>query len=96
MKILGNIIANFRKAINSNKGFTLIEFLVVLSIISVIIAIAIFTFRASTMRAQRIVCYQNQSTLQRAIESYGAGEQQYPNNLDELKPNYINVSFKFL
>lgn len=59
------------------KGFTLIELMIVISIIGVLAAIAIPNFRTARQKSNQRACYANQKTILGALEMYNldTGEQ---------------------
>lgn len=69
------------------KGFTLIELMIVISIIGVLAAIAIPNFRAARQRSNQRACYANQKTILGAIEMYNLdnGLQVTIDGYDKLK-----------
>ena len=56
--------------VNRLKGFTLIELMIVISIIGVLAAIAIPNFRQAREKSNRRACYANQKTILGALEMY--------------------------
>lgn len=52
------------------KGFTLIELMIVISIIGVLAAIAIPNFRSAREKSNQRACYANQKTVLGALEMY--------------------------
>lgn len=64
------------------RGFTLIEILIVVFIISLILAIAIPNYTRSTSRAQEELCYSTQKMTEAALSLYMLDEKKQ--NLSEL------------
>lgn len=73
----------FRKVRKDNRGFTLVELMVVVVIIGVLTAIAIPVYNASTDRAKKGACEANLRMLDSALQQY------YMNNpeADPLTPD---------
>lgn len=78
------------------RGFTLIELMVVISIIAVLFAIVIPAFAKTRIQAQLAACEQNVRNLANALQIYDTSEHKYPNPNGAkipsaiLFPNYIS------
>ena len=68
----------------SQGGFTLIELMVVMAIISVLLAIAIPIYQKSLIRARESVLRNNLFTLRTMIDEYTVDKQQAPQSLRDL------------
>ncbi len=67
------------------RGFTLIEMLVVVSIIIILLSIAIPTYNLSIQRARERALRDDLSILNKAIVQYTLDKQKAPQALDDLK-----------
>ena len=74
---------------SSQKGFTLIELLVVVTIIGLLAGLAIVNVRFAQRKAREAALMENLSTMRKAIDNFYADKQRYPNDLNELVPNYL-------
>jgi len=66
------------------RGFTLIELMIVMAIISVLLAIAIPVYQKSITRAKESVLRNNLFTLRNMIDEYTVDKQKAPETLDDL------------
>ncbi|MBI3145181.1 MAG: prepilin-type N-terminal cleavage/methylation domain-containing protein [Pseudogulbenkiania sp.] len=71
-------------------GFTLIELMVVMSIIALLLTIAVPRYLSSVERSKEAVLHSDLSTMREAIDKYYGDRAKYPDTLDEL------VSGKYL
>src|SRR5579872_6554537 len=70
--------------LRKKKGFTLIELMIVISMMMILIAIAIPAYRQSIIRAREGVLKQNLFTLRTLISQYTLDKQKAPESLDDL------------
>lgn len=69
-----------RGLIDSQKGFTLIELMIVILIIAILVAIAVPVFLSARANAQRRTCQANLRTIDGAINTYDGQYEAYPPN----------------
>lgn len=68
----------------SARGFTLIELMIVLSIIVILVGIAVGSYSQSVRRAREAVLKTDLQTMRQAIDNYTMDKQQAPQSLDDL------------
>jgi general secretion pathway protein G len=68
----------------TDRGFTLIELMVVISIILILMAIAIPIYQKSVEHARESALKQDLATLRSAIDQYTLDKEKAPQSLDEL------------
>jgi general secretion pathway protein G len=83
----GNAEAIARKL--HRRGFTLIEMVVVISLILVLIAIALPMYSSSILRAKEARLHQNLTTLNKLIQEYSLDKKHAPQSLEDLVPGYL-------
>jgi len=66
------------------RGFTLIELIIVLSIIGLLVGLALPTYRSSTVRARETVLKENLFILRKLIDQYAQDKGKYPASLQTL------------
>jgi general secretion pathway protein G len=69
---------------NGGAGFTVIELLVVVSIIVILAGMAMAQYRSSVTRAQEAVLMKDLFTMRDALDQYYADKQRYAPTLDAL------------
>lgn len=67
-----------KKLFHSQRGFTLIELMIVILIIAILVAIAVPVFLSARSNAQRRTCQANLRTIDGAINTYNAQYDAYP------------------
>ena len=69
---------------NRIRGFTLLELMIVISIIMILMAIAVPMYNQSIVQARESVLRSNLSTLRSVISQYTLDKQKAPQGLDDL------------
>jgi general secretion pathway protein G len=67
-----------------NKGFTLLELMIVITVIAILASIAIPMYRAVVANAKETVLLDNLRELRRVIDQYTADKKKAPANLQDL------------
>ncbi len=77
-------IPNARQASLSQQGFTLLELIIVVSMIGILAIVAMPNLRDKPTRAKEAVLKQNLRTLRDVLDQYYADKGTYPTALEEL------------
>ena len=72
-------------------GFSLIELMVVVTIIGILASAAIVNVRFAQRKAREAALKDNLFQMRKAIDNFYADKQRYPANLQELVPNYLRA-----
>jgi general secretion pathway protein G len=73
-----------KMAYKKNKGFTLVELLVVLSILALLLTLAVPKYFTSIEKAKEATLKQDLNTLRESLDKYYADNGKYPNILEDL------------
>ncbi|HEU5351680.1 MAG TPA: type II secretion system protein [Terracidiphilus sp.] len=73
-----------RKVCRQDAGFTLLELIVVMSIIAILATLAVPRFAASMRSAREAVLREDLHVMRAAIDSYTMDKQKAPQSLDDL------------
>ena len=65
-------------------GFTLLELMIVISIMMILMAVAVPLYSHHVVQAREAVLHQNLDTLRRVLEQYRLDKGQSPQSLDDL------------
>ena len=66
------------------RGFTLIEMMIVMLIISILLGIAVVAYDKTVKRARETVLRQDLQAMRQAIDNYTLDKQQAPQSLEDL------------
>lgn len=69
---------------DNEKGFTLIELMIVMTIIAILLTIAQPTYRESTIKAREAVLMEDLFALRDVIDQFYLDKSRYPDSLEEL------------
>ena len=74
-----------------DKGFTLVELLIVIVILGILATVTVFAVRGITERSQDNACDVEQRALATAVEAFyvDSGTQTYPATLAALAPTFV-------
>jgi general secretion pathway protein G len=78
-----------RRSTAAQRGFSLIELIIVVTIIGILAAVAMVNVRNSVRKARETACRDNLFQMRKAIDNFYADKQRFPTDLNELVPNYI-------
>jgi general secretion pathway protein G len=71
------------------QGFSLIELIVVVTIIGILASVAVVNIINAQRKAREAALKDNLFKMRSAIDTFYADKQRYPNDLNELVPNYL-------
>ncbi|HDP70693.1 MAG TPA: type II secretion system protein [Actinobacteria bacterium] len=78
---------------SSESGFSFVELMIVIFIISILVSIAVFSYRNISVVELR-TCQSNLRTIDGAIMQYYMHEKNYPSEISDLVPKYLKTEPK--
>src|SRR6202021_86584 len=77
---------------DGERGFTLVELMIVMAVISILLTIAIPAYLQSIKRAKEAVLKEDLHTMRNAIDQYTVDKEKAPQGLDDLvQAGYLKV-----
>ncbi len=78
---------------NQDKGFTLVELLIVIVILGILATVTVFAVRGITERGQTNACDVERRALETAVEAYYVDNNQaFPPALADLEPDFVKTA----
>jgi general secretion pathway protein G len=80
----GKLNSTIRRARRHQSGFTLLELMIVISMIMILMAVAVPMYNQAIVQARESVLRSNLSTLRNVISQYTLDKQKAPQSLDDI------------
>ncbi len=81
-----------KRKVDGERGFTLVELMVVMAVISILLTIAIPAYLQAVKRAKEAVLKEDLHTMRSAIDQYTVDKEKAPQGLDDLvQAGYLKV-----
>ena len=77
-------IQNPKSKIQNSRGFTLLELVMVMTIIVVLAAVGVTSYQQIQLKARETILKQNLQTMRKLIDQYAADRERLPQSLDDL------------
>ena len=73
----------------SSAGFTLLELVMVMTIIVVLAAIGVSSYQSIQLKARETILKEDLRQMRKMIDQYSADKEKLPSSLEDLTPDYI-------
>ena len=82
----GNVrpIRNSQSIIRNSNGFTLLELVMVMTIIVVLAAVAVTSYQNIQLKARETILQHNVNDMRKLLDQYAADQEKLPGSLDDL------------
>jgi general secretion pathway protein G len=77
-------IGNQQSAIGNSSGFTLLELVMVMTIIVILAAVGVTSYQHIQLKARETILKENLRTMRKMIDQYAADKEKLPQSLDDL------------
>src|SRR5215470_3395560 len=92
-ELRAQVVRNRKSAIgnrqSNDSGFTLLELVMVMTIIVVLAAVGVTSYQSIQLKARETILRENLRTMRKMIDQYSADKEKLPSSLDDLAPDYI-------
>lgn len=77
-----------RSAILAARGFTLLELVMVMTIIVILAAVGVTAYQHVQLKARETILKEDLATMRKKIDEYAADKEKLPQSLEDLATNY--------
>lgn len=79
---------NPKSAIRNSSGFTLLELVIVMTIMVILVAVSVTSYQHIQLKAKETILKQDLQTMRKKIDEYAADKEKLPQSLDDLASAY--------
>jgi len=81
-------IRNSKFAIRNSSGFTLLELVIVMTIMVILAAVGVTSYQHIQLKAKETILKQDLQTMRKKIDEYAADKERLPGSLEDLATAY--------